>query len=98
MSNTGDYIHDTCYPRTLCSARCKHNSGQGYYSLCQHPSTKVPRPYGGITRYYVGGCALQEEPEKIDGGDTASEMSFGEITQLEFQIDMSCIEDVKTGT
>ena len=95
MSNTDDYIEDTCYPRTLCSAQCKYNSGQGYYNLCEHPATKVPRPYAGITRYYVGGCNLQEKP---DGGDVISEIIVGEVTQIEFQIDMSCTHDGKTGT
>lgn len=45
---------------TYCSASCKHNSGQGYYNSCQHPSNKDQISYAGIDRYYVEGCALKE--------------------------------------
>lgn len=66
-----NYIKDTCYPKVLCSARCKHNDGNGYYNLCKHPCTANPRPSSGITRYYVGKCELLEEldNDKSDGGE-----------------------------
>lgn len=45
---------------TLCSADCIHNSGYGYYCLCNHPDKQDQVPYGGIDRYYVDGCPLRE--------------------------------------
>lgn len=49
---------------TYCTANCKHNSGQGYYNSCHHPSKQNQVPYGGIDRYYVEGCPLKESPSQ----------------------------------
>ena len=45
---------------TLCSADCIHNSGYGYYCVCNHPAKQDRVPYSGIDRYYVEGCPLKE--------------------------------------
>ena len=45
----------------LCTAYCKHNSGFGYYNICNHPLRQNIAPYGGITRSYVDTCACHEQ-------------------------------------
>ena len=53
--------------KRYCSARCKHNSGNGCYNLCNHPEVKDRAPYAGIDRYYFDGCELKEtEDSKHD--------------------------------
>lgn len=51
--------------KVLCTAHCKHNSGDGYYNLCEHEHFKNMSMYGGIDRRYVESCALKEEPESV---------------------------------
>ena len=51
-----------CKYKTLCSAYCKHNSGEGYYNLCQHPIISNQIPYGLIERTYVEGCQYKDSP------------------------------------
>lgn len=54
--------------RVLCSsASCAHRYGDGYYGVCQHPTSKQLVPYGGITRMYVGKCDLHERTKQTKG-------------------------------
>ena len=49
----------------LCSARCVHNDGKGYYSTCQHPKLQNRPPYGCLDREYRSVCKLKEAPDGL---------------------------------
>lgn len=54
MSN----VNKTQNCKVLCSARCDHNSGEGYYNVCEHSKANTISCYGGIDRIYTDGCEL----------------------------------------
>lgn len=52
-------------PAILCmDSACKHNSGGGYYGVCNHPMLETPQYFGGVDRIYRETCDLKEVPAK----------------------------------
>lgn len=54
--------------RVICSSSaCVHRKGDGYYGICQHPTSKQLVPYNGITRMYVDTCDLHKRVDQTKG-------------------------------
>lgn len=54
--------------KIICSSSsCKHRNGNGYYGVCNHPTSKQIVPYNGITQFYVDKCDLMERERRAKG-------------------------------